>query len=220
MNDGPRRPPAVRPTIPPGTIPDERRISWPSILDKPDLPDFPSWALISDFAGWHLQKFSFTTDASGQATVTLKAIPGALNQCFCFIAEAERHIEPIGLSGKDLTIQKRKHLYDKPRTPINGPSNLPVGTSIATGPFDTGDTSPPFSGGGGGSVDATSGSVGGGVGDAIVSVGAVSVSVSGTVDPHHHTVDQLIDHKHTLTFDHTSLDIADGETTVLLVLFQ
>lgn len=173
---------------------------------------------VEDFAGFHLEEFSFTTHATtGQATVTLRNTPLSLAQCYCIVGEDQRVIAPVslgGVDGKDLTVQKRKLLYDKPATPVNGVSNAPSGVTVASASGEvTGDTAPTAT-----STPtltpATDGS-GAGPDDSISDVSIVT-----TVSSHHHTMNTLYDHKHTLTFSPTSFVAATSEATKLLVLYR
>lgn len=169
---------------------------------------------VEDFVGWHLQRFSFTTDGSGQFAVTLAHTPLGITNCFCMVAEDQRVIAPVSLVGDVLTVQKRKLVYDKADTPTGLVTGQPGGVSIASALTSTGATD---TGGGGGSISVTTGAVGGGAGDAVTDV---SFTPGGSGGPHTHTIDSLYDHRHGLTYTPTSLGVAGSEATVLLVLYQ
>lgn len=82
-----------------------------------------------DFIGWHLEQFTFTTDAAGQKVVTLAHAPTSLNTCYCLTSDPGRHIEPTSLTTTALTVSKFKLAYDKANTPTGTPTNLPAGVS-------------------------------------------------------------------------------------------
>lgn len=174
------------------------------------------------FPGYSVEEFTGTTDGSGEMTVTLSRAPAHLAGCFCMVGEDERVIAPIsvgGTGGKVLTLRKRKLKYDKPQdshtdhTGAVESSTAPSGIAVSSSAQHTGDTAPAATSTGPG---ATTAPVGGAAGDAVVSVGGVTT----TVDAHHHSMDFLYDHKHKLTFDSTSLELAVSEATRVLVLYS
>lgn len=158
---------------------------------------------------------SVSLDGNGEATVTLKVSPTGLADCFVVAHKDERVAAAFSLAGKVLSVRVRKLVYDRAKATIHAGQIVENAVStIASGAFNTGDTAPGATATG---PSATVDHVGGASGDAVVSVGSVSVSV----DAHHHSVDALPDHGHTNTYDLAhSLDRAASETVDLLVIYK
>jgi hypothetical protein len=175
---------------------------------------------LADFVGWHLERFTgLTTDALGQVTVSLSDTPTAITSCFCFVAEDERIVAPLTLTGapaRNLKVQKRKLLYDK--------ANNPGSTSVTGAPG--GVTVASSSGQSTGATTAINQSTAvNGDAAAFSGVGSGDAQRTGTAhthtqDPHAHTMNVLYQHGHTLTHTATSLVAAASEATVLLVLYR
>ncbi len=155
---------------------------------------------------------SVSLDSNGQADVVLGVAPSSPDTVFVLVSTDARVAAQVvlgGIDGKTLTVQVRLLVYDRTKLDIHAGRIIESVVSVAGGSFDTGDTAP------GASVGATSGSVGGATGDAIISID------SATVDAHHHSVDQLPDHGHQVEYDvATVLDVAAFDVVTLLVFYR